>query len=432
MVENATSADENGGLPDGSAVYHAAWSHRRATALRVVQTFAVALLIYLLILVGYVVAATLSQRLNNLDSRTDVPLRSTAFTLAPEEAWLGLTVLGALVVALNLAVASLVEGSKDGTIRPALYGRVYSLVLASRLAGIVAAMIGLSAIGSIFDSAERTSLGVLDVLAIVLSSYLLVVIAIDAREGMAPFRTYESARVHNQWHRRLVGIEAARRYWAPLSRRRPLLTTFCWTLALFALSVLVSVPVRLIRDGQFHAAGTSNIFLIVVYNMIGAVLLGLVVAFAVLFDAVIIVAVIVLGGAVMLGFEVWPTFSYWIYSGDFPVWQRVVALSLNVFFRLACLAHVGLWISRRTWTLRRGDMIPLLSMLVDAVAGQVVLIMGGRFAMSAKIGRYRFFNKLRGWYDFASGQAGMAEAIPAEASAAEAVPAEAGASPGNP
>ena len=425
MVEDATSAQEpdepgSGALVvDSSAVHHAVWSHRRATALRVVQTFALALLIYLLILAGYVVAATLSQQLNNVNSRLDVPLRSTAFALPADEAWLGLTLLAAVVVALNLAVASLVEagGSGGEQVRPALYGRVYSLVLASRLAGIVSAMIGLSAMGSVFGSDDRTPLGVLDLLAIVMSSYLLVVISVDAREGMTPFRSYESARVQHQWHRRLIGIEAARRYWAPLSRSRPLATTVWWTLGLLAVLVLASVPVRLIRDGQFHPAGVLAVFVIAAMNLLGAAIIGLALAFAVLFDAITIVAVIALGGAVLLGFELWPSFSFWVYSGDFPAWQRVVGLTLNVFFRLACLLHVGLWIGRRTWTLRRGDMIPLLSMLIDGVAGHIVALMGGQVTISGKLNRYRMLYRLRCWYDFASGQAGMGEAIPAEATA---------------
>ncbi|HEU5268669.1 MAG TPA: hypothetical protein VFU36_02010 [Jatrophihabitans sp.] len=440
MIENATSADERdepaGGplVPDSDAVHHAAWSHRRATALRVVQTFALALLIYLLILTGYVVAATLSQQLNNVNSRLDVPLRSTAFTLPADEAWLGLTLLAAVVVALNLAVASLAEAGQSSadTARPALYGRVYSLVLASRLAGVVAAMIGMSAIGSIFASDDRSPLGVLDLLAILMSSYLLVVISVDAREGMTPFRSYESARAQHQWRRRLIGIEAARRYWAPPSASRPLVTTCWWTLGLLAVLVVASVPVRLIRDGRFHPAWVPNVFGIAAMNLLGAAIIGLALAFAVLFDAITIVAVIVLCGAVLLGFELWPSFSFWIYSGDFPVWQRVVGLALNVFFRLACLLHVALWVGRRTWTLRRGDMIPLLSMLVDAVAGHIVAIMTGRVTISARINRYRIFSRLRRWYDHASGQAGTAEAIPAEAVPAEAVPAEAAASAGNP
>jgi len=419
MVENETNADEIVERASGSAhlgshaVYHAAWSHRRATALRVVQTFFVALLIYLLILAAYVVAAALSQRLSSLNARTVVPLRSTAFTLAPEESWLGLTVLGALVVALNLAVASLVDavGSDDGAVRPALYGRVYSLVIASRLAGIVAAMIGLSALGTIFGSAERSPLGVLDLLAILLSSYLLVVIAIDAREGMTPFRSYESARTQHQWRRRMTGIEAARRYWAPPPRTRPVATTVWWTLALFGISLLVSVPARLLRDGQLQAAGVPNVFVIAALNIIGAALIGLAIAFAVLFDAITLVAVMVLGGAVILGFEVWPSFSFWINSGDFQAWQRVVGLSTTLFFRLVSIIHVGLWVSRRTWALRRGDMIPLLSMLVDAVAGLVVAVMGGRFAVSDKVNRYRLLKRLKGWYDCASGQA-PAGAVP--------------------
>jgi hypothetical protein len=430
MIENATSADEYGERNSGSAVlgshavYRAAWSHRRTSALRVVQTFAVALLIYLLILVAYVVVATLSQRLNELNSRLDVPLRSTAFALAPEEAWLALTLLAAVVVALNVAVASLADaqGSPEDE-RPALYARVYSMVLASRLAGIVAAMIGLSALGSIFGSAERTPLGVLDLLALVLSSYLLVVIAIDAREGMTPFGSYESARRQHQWRRRLTGIETARRYWAPPAHQRQLVPTFWWTLGLFAILVLVSVPVRLIRDGRFHATGVPNVFVIAALNLMGAALIGLVLAFAVLFDAITVVAVLLLGGAVMLGFEVWPTFSFWMDSGDFPAWQRVVGLSLNVFFRLACIVHVGLWVGRRTWTLRRGDMIPLLSLLVDAIAGQIAAIMSGRFSMSAKVDRYRLFDTLRRWYDLASGQAplpdGQPEPLPGQAGAAK-------------
>lgn len=423
MVENATSAQEHdepgSGSPvlNSSAVHHAVWSHRRATALRVVQTFALALVIYLLILTGYVVAASLSQQLNHVNSRLDVPLRSTAFALPADEAWLGLTLLAAVVVALNLAVASLAEagGSSAEPVRPALYGRVYSLVLASRLAGIVAAMIGLSAIGAIFGSDDRSPLGVLDLLAILMSSYLLVVISVDAREGMAPFRSYESARAQHQWRRRLIGIEAARRYWAPLTRSRPLATTCWWTLGLLMVLVLASAPVRLIRDGQFRPVGVLNVFAIAAMNLLGAAIIGLALAFAVLFDAITIVAVIVLGGVVLLGFELWPSFSFWIYSGDFPAWQRVVGLSLNVFFRLACLVHVGLWVGRRTWTLRRGDMIPLLSMLVDAVAGHIVAIMAGRVTISAKINRYRMLYRLRRWYDFASGQAGMPEGIPAEA-----------------
>jgi hypothetical protein len=298
-----------------------------------------------------------------------------ALALHPEEAWLALTVLSAIIIALNLIIASLSKFEADGSgtdesdFAVKRYARTAQLIVAARTTAIISAIVGISAFASVSeDSGSPISLA--DLGAIVVGSFVIVRIALDSAAAVDMLDTNQSA-----WRRARDGARRVRvrNYIAQRTSsrgRRPYYKLIAFFLATTMCFVLAG-NVGSLGPRDFEA----GVILSILYQYIPTLLFSFTMTALAALD---FLALFVLFGLADMGFLLIAVVAIW----DIPSphsWSTIVKAALFTISLCGYYALGTLWVFNRTWLMKRGDLLPFASSILAYVLVQYARRIERRF-----------------------------------------------------
>jgi hypothetical protein len=382
--DGGISGDEQASI---SRAMHLAINIRRENTLATLGYFVVGLATYVTTLVVYFGIVSLTDVYTSAYHVGGLPLNIGDVALDSGEAWLGLAVLGAVVVALNL-IASTVE--RDLSVSPLQsaaeqWGRLIQLRTAARSAAIVSSVIGISTGVSLFDASIRNA-SLIDISAVLVSAYIVTSIAADTGRAFAA-RVQLGSGADDAHQARIEYLRSALGYWCAPPTRRPwtslfvlaLVSALIWELSGYLAGFGIVVDPR----GELLAGLAANLIL--------AALVSIALGTAMVFDLPVMFAFLAIMEITALFYKDYLLLNRLLEQG-FSVDAFVGIVAEAIYNSLLFVAGL-LWVFQRNWLFQETDLFPALTAVMRAIINVIVSAMKRRRRRSDEGSGF-----WRGWY----------------------------------